>query len=123
PKRLDEMFSIESKKFTPRAVEEVLYDDSFNGEYVVVKYTDKDTGECKKLEVRAEVKREPPSKDYVHEIVYAFARSNPNTYEVLEKFEKERKIEFSLKPEGKLYEGLEAYLRKGKSIRFIEVLV
>jgi hypothetical protein len=37
-------------------VEEVLSDDNFTGNYVVVKYTDKDTGQLKKLEIRAEVK-------------------------------------------------------------------
>jgi hypothetical protein len=103
-------------------VEEVLSDDNFTGNYVVVKYTDKDTGQLKKLEIRAEVKAFPKHKDLTGEVVNAFARSNPLTYEILNRMEKEKKIEIVFKPQGQLYEGLAQHVRRGKPVRFIEVL-
>jgi phenylacetate-CoA ligase len=122
PIRIDDIFAIEAKKFYARAVEEVLSDDNFTGNYVVVKYTDKDTGQLKKLEIRAEVKAFPKHKDLTGEVVNAFARSNPLTYEILNRMEREKKIEIVFKPQGQLYEGLAQHVRRGKPVRFIEVL-
>ena len=124
PIRMDDIFSIETKKFYARAVEDILHEDNFTGNYIVIKYTDKDTGQLKKLEIRTEIKK-PFSqyKDLIGEVINVFVKSNPLTYEILTKLEKEKKIEITFKSPGELYEGLGQYLRKGKSIRFIEVLV
>ena len=123
PIRIDDIFPIESKKFNARAVESLLYDDNFTGNYLVVKYTDKETGKLKKLEIRTEVKElKSPKRDLVPDVINAFTQSNPLTYGILEKLEKEGKIEVICTPEKRLYQGFEKYIRKGKSKRFIEVV-
>jgi phenylacetate-coenzyme A ligase PaaK-like adenylate-forming protein len=126
PERIDDIFSIETKKFNPRVIENLLYDDKFTGKYIVVKYIDKDTREVKKLQIRTEVKELLPcsSSELLPKVIEAFAQSNPNTYEVLNKLERERKIEVIYKPEKTLYEGIEKYIKKGgKSTVFVEVVI
>jgi phenylacetate-CoA ligase len=124
PYRVDDIFSIEAKKFNARAVEKILYDDNFTGNYVVVKYTNKETGKLEKLQIRTEVKElSSIYKNNVQEAIDAFAESNPLSYEILQKLKNENRIEVLYMPKNELFKGMEAYLRKGKAIRFIEILV
>ncbi len=122
--RDDDIFAIEGKKLNARDIEYMLSDDNFTGNYLIVKYTNENTGQVKKLQIRLEVKEllhSPSTEDIITKVIDVFSTGNPLCYEVLKSLEKEKKIEVILTDSKRLYEGVEEYIMPGKPKRIIEV--